>query len=60
MAGIAAVRAAAPAGRTSSRRVGRPGDRLIGRLGFRVSDDTILRGLKTRARAGQFCTFSPP
>jgi len=33
---------------------------LIGRLGLRVSDDTILRGLKTRARAGQFCTFSPP
>jgi hypothetical protein len=30
---------------------GRPGERLIGRLGLPVSDDTIVRWLKTRARA---------
>ena len=30
---------------------GRPGERLMGRLGLRVSDDSILRWLKTRARA---------
>jgi transposase len=30
---------------------GRPGERLISRIGLPVSDDTILRRLKTRARA---------
>lgn len=30
---------------------GRPGERLMDRLGLRVSDDSILRWLKTRARA---------
>jgi len=29
---------------------GRAGERLMGRLGLRVSDDTIVRRLKTRAR----------